>query len=57
MSQITPPLSQSVGYGVVVGLGLSFAAGEFHYIHQLRVIYTDSNDARDQVVEVSHRRG
>lgn len=27
MSQISAPLSQGVGYGVVIGVGLTFAAG------------------------------
>jgi hypothetical protein len=27
MSQISAPLSQGVGYGVVIGIGLTFAAG------------------------------
>lgn len=27
MSDISPPLSQGMGYGVVIGVGLAFAAG------------------------------
>jgi hypothetical protein len=28
MSQVAPPLSQGVGYGIVIGVGLAFAAGK-----------------------------
>lgn len=29
MSQVSPPLPQGVGYGVVIGVGLAFAAGQW----------------------------
>lgn len=57
MSYIAPPLTQGVGYGVVVGLGLSFAAGKNHCTHQLHVVDTFSNDTRNQAVEINYRRG
>lgn len=52
MSQVAPPLSQGVGYGVVIGVGLAFAAGKVVNLRPVRKILNQQrNDGGHQSIE------
>lgn len=57
VSTVQPPLSQAVGYVVVVVIGVIIALGNYSLAQTLRVKLTsNSNDAHNQGFEENHRR-
>jgi hypothetical protein len=60
ISTVQPPLSQAVGYVVVVVIGVIIALGEyfvFQYILTIFQLTPNSNDAYHESLEENHRRG
>ncbi|OQE41270.1 hypothetical protein PENCOP_c005G04750 [Penicillium coprophilum] len=55
MSEISPPLSQKVGYGVVVGLGLSFAAGMILVTRALKRTIGEDNSKVETFIVADRR--
>ncbi|KAI3180316.1 hypothetical protein DTO046C5_1552 [Penicillium roqueforti] len=55
MSDISPPLSQGVGYGVVIGVGLSFAAGMIFVTKALKSTVGEDNSNAETFI-VANRR-
>jgi hypothetical protein len=57
ISSVQPPLSQAVGYIVVVAIGVIIALGKYTYPLILRSkLIVASHDAHHQSVEENHRR-
>lgn len=57
ISTVQPPLSQAVGYVVVVVIGVIIALGKYHYVlYLLRNTHINSDDAHNKSLEENHRR-
>uniref|UniRef100_A0A0B7K4Z2 Urea active transporter n=1 Tax=Bionectria ochroleuca TaxID=29856 RepID=A0A0B7K4Z2_BIOOC len=47
MADVTPPLPQSAGYGVIVGLGAAFALGMIWVTHLMKKAFDEDNKATE----------
>ncbi|KAF4766419.1 hypothetical protein HAV15_010884 [Penicillium sp. str.  len=57
MSDISPPLSQGVGYGVVIGVGLAFAAGMMLVTKALKSTVGEDNSNAETFIVANRRVG
>ncbi|CAI7675314.1 unnamed protein product [Penicillium manginii] len=57
MSQISAPLSQGVGYGVVIGIGLTFAAGMILITKALKKTVGEDNSNAETFIVANRNVG
>ncbi|CEJ58670.1 hypothetical protein PMG11_07320 [Penicillium brasilianum] len=57
MSQVAPPLSQGVGYGVVIGVGLAFAAGMMVVTNLLKKTLGEDNSKAETFIVANRSVG